>query len=172
MIRRTDSEKNMGKYVGRWVGNRRRERERENGFSMMCSPQWIHVAWLEQRCDANPSSCNAHPLRMDHQLLSPFISPSPSFPSAICKMDSQWNLLYDSGNLHWGSVTIYRVGRRFKKKRTYIYLWVIHVDVWQKLNQYCKTIILQLKINTFFLKEWISSNIKQTTQLKNGRKSK
>ena len=39
MIRRTDSEKNMGKYVGRWVGNRRRERERENGFSMMCSPQ-------------------------------------------------------------------------------------------------------------------------------------
>jgi len=58
-------------------------------------------------------------------------------------------LLYDSGNLHWGSVTIYRVGRTFKKKRTYIYLWVIHVDVWQKLNQYCKTIILQLKINFF-----------------------
>lgn len=28
MIMRTDSEKNMGKYVGRWVGNRRRE-ERE-----------------------------------------------------------------------------------------------------------------------------------------------
>ena len=41
MIMRTDSEKNMGKYVGRWVGNRWRERgrERENGFSMMCSPQ-------------------------------------------------------------------------------------------------------------------------------------
>ena len=27
----------------------------------------------------------------------------------------------------------------------YIYLWLIHVDVWQKPTQYCKTIILQLK---------------------------
>jgi len=32
----------------------------------------------------------------------------------------------------------------------YIYLWLIHVDVWQKPTQYCKTIILQLK--KFFLK--------------------
>ena len=28
-------------------------------------------------------------------------------------------------------------------------LWLIHVDVWQKLTQYCRTIILQLKINKF-----------------------
>ena len=28
-----------------------------------------------------------------------------------------------------------------------IYLWLIHVDVQQKLTQYCKVIILQLKIN-------------------------
>ena len=27
-----------------------------------------------------------------------------------------------------------------------IYLWLIHVDVWQKPTQYCKAIILQLKI--------------------------
>ena len=27
-----------------------------------------------------------------------------------------------------------------------------HVDIWQKLTQCCKAIILQLKINTFFLK--------------------
>ena len=33
-----------------------------------------------------------------------------------------------------------------------IYLWLIHVDAWQKPTQYCKVIILQLKINTFFLK--------------------
>ena len=26
-----------------------------------------------------------------------------------------------------------------------VYLWLIHVDVWQKLTQYCKAIILQLK---------------------------
>ena len=28
-----------------------------------------------------------------------------------------------------------------------LYLWLIHVDVWQKPTQCCKTIILQLKIN-------------------------
>ena len=36
-------------------------------------------------------------------------------------------------------------GGRFKK--TYIYLWLIHIVVWQKPTQYCKAIILQLKIN-------------------------
>ena len=33
----------------------------------------------------------------------------------------------------------------------YIYLWLIHVDVWQKLTQYCKAIILQLKKIVSFL---------------------
>ena len=33
---------------------------------------------------------------------------------------------------------------------TYIYLWLTHVDVWQKSTQYCKAIIFQLKI--IFLK--------------------
>ena len=32
----------------------------------------------------------------------------------------------------------------------YVYLWLIPVDVWQKPTQYCKAIILQLNINTFF----------------------
>ena len=31
-----------------------------------------------------------------------------------------------------------------------IYLWMIHVDVWRKPTQYCKAIILQLKINKIF----------------------
>ena len=35
---------------------------------------------------------------------------------------------------------------RFKREGTYVYLWLIHVDVWQKPTQYCKAIILQLKI--------------------------
>ena len=30
---------------------------------------------------------------------------------------------------------------------TYVYLWLAHVDVWQKPTQFCKAIILQLKIN-------------------------
>ena len=39
------------------------------------------------------------------------------------------------------------VGGSVKKEGTYVYLWLIHVHVWQKPTQYCKAIILQLKIN-------------------------
>ena len=35
---------------------------------------------------------------------------------------------------------------RFKRERAYAYLWLIHVDVGQKPAQYCKAIILLLKI--------------------------
>ena len=31
---------------------------------------------------------------------------------------------------------------------TYVYLWLIHADVWQRPTEYGKVIILQLKINT------------------------
>ena len=37
------------------------------------------------------------------------------------------------------------MGGRFKKEGTYVYLWLICVDVWQKPIQCCKEIILQLK---------------------------
>ena len=39
------------------------------------------------------------------------------------------------------------MGRRFKREGTCIYLWLIHVDVWQKPVKHHKAIILQLKIN-------------------------
>ena len=45
----------------------------------------------------------------------------------------------------------WEVGGRFKKERIDVYLWLIHVDVWQKLTQYCKAIILQLKSSLFLL---------------------
>ena len=38
------------------------------------------------------------------------------------------------------------MGGRFKREGTYVYLWLIDVDVWQKPTQYCKAIILQLKM--------------------------
>ena len=44
------------------------------------------------------------------------------------------------------------MGGRFKREGTYVYLWLIHVDVWQKPTQYFKAIILQLKINKFIIK--------------------
>ena len=36
---------------------------------------------------------------------------------------------------------------RFKREGTFVYLWSIHVDLWQKSIQYCKAVIIQLKIN-------------------------
>ena len=56
------------------------------------------------------------------------------------------NLLYGSGNSNKGSVTTNRggmgreMGGRCKREGTYVYLWLIHVAVWQKLTQYCKAI--------------------------------
>ena len=35
-----------------------------------------------------------------------------------------------------------QVGGRFKREGTYVYLWLIHVDIWQKPTQHCKAIIL------------------------------
>ena len=45
------------------------------------------------------------------------------------------------------------MGRRFKREETYVYLWLIHVDVWKKPTHYCKAIILQLKINKMSVPE-------------------
>ena len=67
------------------------------------------------------------------------------------KQTANGNLLYDSGNSNWGSVTTQRdgmgreTGGRFKREGTYVYLWLIHANVWQKPTQFCKAIILQLK---------------------------
>ena len=37
-------------------------------------------------------------------------------------------------------------GREVQEGGTYVCIWLIHVDVWQKLTWYCKAVILQLKI--------------------------
>ena len=41
----------------------------------------------------------------------------------------------------------WEVGGRAKREGTYLYPWLVHVDVRQKPAQYCKAIILQLKMN-------------------------
>jgi len=41
----------------------------------------------------------------------------------------------------------WEVGGRFKREGTYVYLLVIHADIWQKTMQCCEAIILQLKLN-------------------------
>ena len=73
----------------------------------------------------------------------------------ICKIDSQWespvccrelNLVLWDNLEGWDEMA---VGRSFVREGTYVYLWLIHVDVSQKPTQHCKAIILQLKINKF-----------------------
>ena len=49
------------------------------------------------------------------------------------------------GTRNQGSVTTWWGG--VGREAIYVYLWLIHVDVRQKPAQYCKAIILQLKIN-------------------------
>ena len=51
--------------------------------------------------------------------------------------DSSGILLYDSGSSNWCSVTTgegikWEVGGKFKREGTYVYLWLIQADVWQK----------------------------------------
>ena len=62
------------------------------------------------------------------------------------------NLLHFSQIVHTLLISIIPLN-----KYSYIYLlvvhryWIIFIDVWQKPTQYCKAIILQLKINTRIL---------------------
>ena len=54
----------------------------------------------------------------------------------------------------------------------YVYLWLIHVDVWQKPIQHCNTIILRLKIKKKKKKElppWIRSFKLQCEDAAGGR---
>ena len=44
-----------------------------------------------------------------------------------------------------------KMGRRFKREGTYVYLWLSHVDIWQKTTKFCKEITLKIQI--FFKKE-------------------
>ena len=63
------------------------------------------------------------------------------------KQIANGNLLCDARSSKWCSVIIYRgrkeweVGGMFKWEGTYVYLWPIHVDAWQKPTQYCKATI-------------------------------
>ena len=55
------------------------------------------------------------------------------------------DLLYDAGNpklVFCDNLEGYDgMGGRLKMEGTYVYLWPIHIDVWQKPSQYYKVII-------------------------------
>ena len=54
-----------------------------------------------------------------------------------------------------------RAGRGIQERGTYVYLWLIHVNVWQRPTQNYKSIILQLKKE----KEKLLEKIFSTTYL-------
>ena len=55
-------------------------------------------------------------------------------------------------------------GGKFKPEGPYVHLWLSHVDVWQKPTQYCKAIVLQLKINSKNFKVDVTRVLKDKTQ--------
>ena len=66
----------------------------------------------------------------------------------ICsKTQETQNVTTSRGGKGW------EVGGRFRKEGPYVSLWLIHADVRQKSNQYCKAIINQLKISKYNKKE-------------------
>ena len=42
------------------------------------------------------------------------------------------------------------MGERFKREGIYVYLWLIHIEIFQKKANFCKAVILQSKLNKFF----------------------
>ena len=60
------------------------------------------------------------------------------------------NSMYEAGHsklVHWDNPKGWDAkggGRGVQDQETYVHLWLVHVNVWQKPPQYCKAISLQL----------------------------
>ena len=71
------------------------------------------------------------------------------FRLPFIKLIAKGNLLYGSGNSNRGSVSTSRgrmgkeIGGRVKIEGIFVYLWVIHLEVWHKTTKFYKAIILQ-----------------------------
>ena len=65
--------------------------------------------------------------------------------NTICKIDSQWEFAVWLRELKQGLCDRLKggMGREVWEERTWVYLWLILVDVWQKTTKFCKAIILQ-----------------------------
>ena len=66
-------------------------------------------------------------------------------PSSVHEAGHSKLVLWDSPEGWDGEAS----GRGVQDEGTHVHPWLIHVDIWQKPTQYCKAIIIQLKINIF-----------------------
>ena len=57
------------------------------------------------------------------------------------------------------------MGGSFKREETHVYLWLIHVEVWQKTTKFCKAIILKLKNKFKKIVKYLGINL--TKEVKN-----
>ena len=79
------------------------------------------------------------------------------------KQIARQNFLYDTMSSNWCFLTTqsggmdWEVGWRFKREWTYLYLWLLHIVIWQKPTHYCKAIILQLKVDKLKKKKCVWS---------------
>ena len=71
--------------------------------------------------------------------------------NTVCETDSQWVFAVWLRELKQGlcdrlnSGIGREMGGRPWREGTWVYLWVILVDVWQETTKFCKAIIVQLK---------------------------
>ena len=123
------------------------------------------LCWFLPYKKVNESSVYMCPLPLE-----PPSHPHPILPLQVAiytqpcvKQIASGKLLYNTGSSTQYYMTIqmdgigWGVGRRFKREGTCVYLWLIHVFVWQKPTQNCKAIIPQLKKNQHFLSPKLAS---------------
>ena len=95
---------------------------------------WGHLSLLVANLLPNSSQASGFRLELHHQL---------SWVSSSQTADGETS---QPSQLHEPiphNKSFYII--RFRMEETYVYLWLIHVDVWQKSTQPRKAIILQLK---------------------------
>ena len=76
--------------------------------------------------------------------VSIYVSQEPKLIMIKTELSALWQ---PRGVGDWREVPEGKVGRRYKRKGIYVYLWLICVHVWQTPIQYYKAITFQLKIN-------------------------
>ena len=61
---------------------------------------------------------------------------------AIPMLNSKFIVLWDVYKLEFGGGMGRDMGGEFRREGIYVYPWLIHVEVWQKMTKFCKFIIL------------------------------
>ena len=90
----------------------------------------------------------------------------------ICRTDASASLMHEEGSQSRWSGTIQRdwvgrkVGGQLRIVGTHVYLWLIHVNVWQKPSQYCNNSPIEINFkNKSKDSEECISHSKQTERL-------